>query len=456
MAFDPPPSENAPIIPSPSQEPTNSEPRAESVLRRLAKKGTPDIDLGLDRIRDVLAELGSPQASLPPCIHIAGTNGKGSTAAFLFTILKATGLKIHRFTSPYLVDVCEQYTVANTRITDAKLAGFYEEIDQKAGSLVPTKFEIETAAALTAFAQTDADIAIIETGMGGATDSTNVLENVAATVITPIDLDHQAFLGNSMTEIAQHKAGILKSHVPVIIGPQDEAALKVITQHAEKVGALPFVYGTDWQVFEQHERLVYQDDTGLLDLPLPGLAGRFQTENAGIAIATLRRVSDQFHIKPESFENGIANAAWPARLDRLNNLERNSQLPHGSEIYVDAGHNAHAARAIAGALADFDDRRPLPIEIFIGVRKGKDLGGLLEPFAGLAASITAITLPSGDGYDPEDICYAAAAVDLKAQPFESLEGALSHLEKRATEPCRTLIFGSHVLAGEALRLNHQS
>lgn len=456
MDFDPPPSQNRLHSQSHIEGQTPPTKHAEIILDQLAEKGTPDIDLGLDRIRDVLTALDAPHAKLPPCIHIAGTNGKGSTAAFLFSILKSAGHKIHRFTSPYLVDICEQYTVANTRITDTDLARLFERIDQKAGALSPTKFEIETAAAFLAFAETSATIALIEAGMGGATDCTNVLTDVATTVITPIDMDHQAFLGDTVSDIAQHKAGIMKPGVPAIVGPQNPEALDVLTQHAERIGSPLYVSGTDWQVFEQHERLVFQDETGLLDLPLPGLAGRFQIENAGIAIAALRLLAERFDISPSSFENGIANAAWPARLTRLSNLEKNGQLPDGSEIYADAGHNAHAAQAIAGALADFDDRRPMPIEILIGIRKGKDLGGLLSPFAGLAASITAVTLPSGDGYDPEGICQAAAAAGLKAQPFDSLEGALAHLEKRAKEPCRALIFGSHVLAGEALRLNHQS
>jgi len=456
MDFDPTSSQKRRFSQSYAEGQTPPTKHAEIVLDQLAQKGTPDIDLGLGRIRDVLSALDTPQTKLPPCIHIAGTNGKGSTAAFLFSILKSAGHKVHRFTSPYLVDICEQYTVANTRITDAELAVLYERIDQKVRTLSPTKFEIETAAAFLAFAESDANIALIETGMGGATDCTNVLEDVAATVITPIDMDHQAFLGDTLEDIARHKAGIMKPGVPAIIGPQNPESLDVLIQHAEQIGAPLYASGTDWQVFEQHERLVFQDETGLLDLPLPGLAGRFQVENAGIAIAALRLIAESFDIAPSSFENGIANAAWPARLTRLNNLEKKGQLPDGSEIYVDAGHNAHAARAIAGALADFDERRPMPIEVLIGIRNGKDLKGLLSPFVGLAASITAVTLPSGDGYDPEEICQVAAAADLKAQPFDSLEGALAHLKKRAKEPCRALIFGSHVLAGEALRLNHQS
>src|SRR5438552_7044112 len=314
----------------------------DSIVARLTALHPKLIDLSLDRMWRILDSLGHPERRLPPVIHVAGTNGKGSTIAFLRAILEAAGLRVHVYTSPHLVRFNERFRLGRAGggvlVSDEELATALTECEAANGSAPIPVFEIETAAAFLLFARHPADALLLEVGLGGRLDATNVVERPLATAITPVSLDHAEYLGDTLAKIAAEKAGIFKRDVPAIVAAQPRAALAVIEQAAARVGAPIKIAGEDWTATEERGRLVYQDDAGLLDLPPPKLYGRHQFENAGVAIAALR-AAGAIALPSVAFETGLGKADWPARMQRLSHGALPTLLPAGAELWLDGAHN---------------------------------------------------------------------------------------------------------------------
>ena len=397
----------------------------DSIVARLAALHPKRIDLSLERMWRILDALGHPERGLAPVIHVAGTNGKGSTIAFMRAILEAGGLRVHAYTSPHLVRFNERFRLGNGALaTDDELAAVLAECERVNAGAPITVFEITTAAGLLLFARHAADVLLMEVGLGGRLDATNVVERPLATVITPVSFDHAEFLGSSIGEIAAEKAGILKAGIAATVAAQPREALAAIERYAARIKAPIRVAGEDWTATEERGRLVYQDDAGLLDLPAPKLYGRHQFENAGVAIAALRSV-DAFALAPAAFERGIAAAEWPARMQRLAQGALAKLVPAGAELWLDGGHNIDGGRAVADALADLEERVPRPLILVIGMLSTKDCGGFLSNFAGLAQRIVAVPIPEQEKSMPADgIAEAARTVGIPAQSSTDIKSAL--------------------------------
>jgi dihydrofolate synthase / folylpolyglutamate synthase len=429
----------------------------EPIIARLLALHPKRIDLSVDRIRRILDKLGNPERQLPPVIHVAGTNGKGSTIAFMRAVLEAAGKSVHVYTSPHLVRFNERFRLGEPGggrlVGDEALATVLEECERANGGEPITVFEIETAAAFLLFSRNPADVTLLEVGLGGRLDATNVIDKPLACAITPISMDHLEFLGDTIEKIAAEKAAILKRDVPAAIAPQSDAVLGVIEQEAKRVRAPLRVAGEHWSVHGEHGRLVYQDDDGLLDLPLPKLAGRHQVENAGTAIATLRATS--FGLPLAAFEAGIARAEWPARLQRLTQGRLKALAPPESELWLDGGHNADGARAVAAAIGDIEERVPRPLVLIVGMLTTKDSAGFLHNFAGIARRVIAVPVPRQEKSVPaETLVDTARAVGIPAESRDTIEAALAAVARLELAPApRILITGSLYLAGEVLAQN---
>ena len=428
------------------------------ILARLLSLHPKKIDLVLDRIARLLAALGHPERNLPPIIHVAGTNGKGSTCAFARAMLEAQGLKVHVYTSPHLVHFHERIRLAGSLISEDELAATLDECECINDGAPITFFEITTAAAFLAFSRHKADALILEVGLGGKYDATNVIAAPQISVITPVGLDHQEFLGSSLANIAAEKAGIIKQGRPVVVGVQEDLALDVISRRADALSAPHYIFGQDFFAHQEHGRMVYQDTDGLLDLPLPKLIGRHQIENAAVAIAALRYANCDWG-KDAAVERGLRTVEWPARLQHLSYGPLIDLAPKGSEVWLDGGHNPHGAVAISRAVADLEERSERPLYLICGMLKTKDAVGFLSAFRGLARHVTTIpiegeeaSLGAGSLYD------AAREAGLDASPAEDLEDAMiqvsawSRANDEDTAP-RILICGSLYLAGKVLAEN---
>ena len=420
-----------------------------SLLAQMTALHPDEIELSLDRTWRLLAALGNPQRRLPPVIHIAGTNGKGSTLAMLRAGLRAAGLAVHAYTSPHLVRFHERIELAGAPIAEAALAEVLARtLAANAGQPV-TFFEATTCAALRAFAETPADALLLEVGMGGRMDTTNVVDRPRLTVITPVDLDHQAFLGDTLAEIAGEKAGILKRGVPCIVGRQHDDALEVIEAAARRLGAPLHVLGQHWQVWQEHGRLVFQDETGLLDLPLPVLAGPHQIDNAGMALAALRQWGLPADRLEAACEAAMTGAVWPARMQRLRRGPVVAAAP-GAELWLDGGHNPHAARALAATLAGLPAR---PTRLVLGLLANRDPAGFLAPLVPQAAAVTAVPIPEEPkAHAPETLAAAARALGLPADAAPDVATAVARIATE-TPSARIVICGSLYLAGSVLRDN---
>jgi dihydrofolate synthase/folylpolyglutamate synthase len=430
----------------------------DSIVARLLALHPKRIDLTLERMWRILDALDHPERRLPPVIHVAGTNGKGSTVAFLRAILEAAGLRVHAYTSPHLVRFNERFRLgaaakAGRLANDRELADALAECERANAGAPITVFEITTAAGLLLFARHPADILLLEVGLGGRLDATNVIERPLATVVTPVSLDHREFLGDSVGLIAAEKAGIFKPEVPAIVAAQPREALAVIERQAARVRAPIRIAGEDWTATEERGRLVYQDDAGLLDLPAPKLNGRHQFENAGLAIAALRAI-DKLALAPAAFE-GIAKAEWPARMQRLASGRLAALVPPGGELWLDGGHNPDGGRVIANALADLEERVSRPLVLIVGMLANKDSAGFLRNFAGLARRVVTVPIPDQENASPAAaLAEAARAIGLPAQESSDLETALAAIASfDPEERPRILITGSLYLAGAALALN---
>ena len=448
-----------------SASPTNSQPalpRARgseavgAIAARLLALHPKRIDLSLDRMERVLAALDHPERRLPPVIHVAGTNGKGSTIAFMRAILEAAGKRVHVYTSPNLVRLNERFRIARAGggrfVDDEELADALAQCEARNGSAPITVFEIETAAAFVLFARHPADVLLLEVGLGGRLDATNVVERPLASVITPVSIDHRDFLGDTLQQIAAEKAGILKRGVPAVIASQARDALAVIARQAARLRAPLAIAGEDWTATEERGRLVYQDTDGLLDLPAPKLYGRHQFENAGAAIAALRRSG--LKLPAAAFEAGMTRVEWPARMQRLSHGPLPALLPPDSELWLDGGHNADGGRAIAGALADLEERVSRPLVLVVGMLSTKDSAGFLKNFSGLARRVITVPVHADKAVAAPALAEIAAGVGIPALARDTLESALTVAGKLDLHPApRVLITGSLYLAGEVLAAN---
>jgi dihydrofolate synthase/folylpolyglutamate synthase len=416
------------------------------ILTRMMSLHPKVIDLTLDRVWQLLEQLGNPQDRLPPVVHIAGTNGKGSTQAMIRAGLEARGKSVHAYTSPHLARFHERIRLAGKLIDEADLTALLDRVEQTNGDVPITYFEITTVAALLAFADTAADYTLLEVGLGGRLDATNVVDTPALTVITPVDLDHQSFLGDTLPLIAAEKAGIIKRGVTCVVGPQHDAALEVIEDRAARLGAPLLAHGQHWQVSEEHGRLIYQDERGLLDLPLPVLPGPHQIGNAGMAIAALRHLTgDQAE---EACEAAVTRVSWPARMQRLTQGTL-VDLAAPAELWLDGGHNPAAGRMLAQTLNGLP---PKPTHLICGMLNTKDITGYLTPLAQQAITLTAVSIPGETATIPADeTARIAAEAGIAATTAPDVQTALRALSARG--PVRVLICGSLYLAGHVLRLN---
>jgi dihydrofolate synthase/folylpolyglutamate synthase len=430
---------------------------SDAILKRLLELHPKIIDLKLDRMWRLLDRLGNPQERLPPVIHVAGTNGKGSVVAYTRAIIEAAGLSAHVYTSPHLVRFHERIRLGardgGALIPETDLTALLEECETANGGEPITFFEITTACAFLAFSRTPADYLILEVGLGGRLDATNVVAKPGVTVITMIDYDHQQYLGSTLTQIASEKAGILKAAVPAVVAPQSSEALDAIEAAAIRTGAPLAVAGRDWQVFEQHGRLVYEDEDALLDLPLPVLPGRFQIDNAGTAIAAVRMLKDR-RIGEDAIGRGLKEAEWPARLQRLGPGKLFSLVPDGTELWLDGGHNPSAGRAVAQSLADLDEKSPRPLSLVTGMLRTKEAQGFFRPFQGLASRVLTVRIPGEENaFEAEELAAMARAERLAAESSPSIEEAVAAAAGGVGGPIRVLICGSLYLAGRVLALH---
>ena len=431
--------------------------RAQDVLvQRLRALHPSLIDLSTGRILRLLEAMGRPQDHLPPVIHVAGTNGKGSTTAFLRAMAEAAGLKVHVLTSPHLVRFVERIRVAGTLITEAELEALIGEAEAANAGAPISFFEMTTAIALLAFARTPADLCVIEVGLGGRFDATNVFDAPAVSVITPVDYDHLEMLGPGLDKIAWEKAGIIRKGRPCVSARQLPEAEAVIEAEAEAQDAPLSLMGRDWDAFCEHGRLRVQAEDRLLDLPAPNLAGPHQFDNAGLAVTALLALGDP-RIDEAALARGVTGAIWPARFQRLTEgpLGRKAAA-RGADLWLDGGHNPHAGRALAqtvGALAARDGR---PVTLVVGMFARKDARGFFEPFAPLRPRVLTTGFDSPNAADPQDLAATACAAGLDAIPAAGLEAAVDQALAAPGPAPHLIVCGGLHFAGEALALDPET
>jgi len=424
--------------PAPGGQPGMPEQSAGAILARLQTLYPTLIDLSLDRVQRLLAALGNPERKLPPVIHVAGTNGKGSTCAFLRAMGEAAGWRVHVTTSPHLVRLNERFRLAGTLVSDAALDAALADIERINAGAAITVFEVLAACAYLLFSQVPAELAVVEVGLGGRFDATNVVDQPAAAAITSISLDHQDFLGDRVERIAWEKAGIMKPGRPVVTGKQTPGVLAVLRDCAAETGARLLARGESWDICADRDRLVFSDAAGSLALAQPSLPGAHQVENAGIAVAALRAAGLSV---PAMAYRGLAHATWPARLQMLSgNLARS--LPNSFELWLDGGHNEDAGRVLAAQIAAWSER---PVYLVVGMKNTKDAAGFLAPLMRHAADVWAVVEPGQHLAMPVDDIVAAGA----AQVGPDVAGALRQIA--ALPPGRVLICGSLYLGGEVLK-----
>jgi dihydrofolate synthase / folylpolyglutamate synthase len=423
--------------------------RTDAILKRLTALYPKFMDLDLGRQRRLLADLGNPQDRLPPVIHVAGTNAKGSTIAYLRAMLEAAGKRVHVYTSPHLVHFNERIRLAGTLVSTRRVNDALEEVERINDGKPITQFEITTSAALKLFADTPADYLLLEVGLGGDFDSTNVIDHPLGVIITPVDFDHQKWLGYTIDEIASHKAGILKRGSPAVIGRQRDEGLASIERAAAKLGVTPFVQGRDYDGYAQDGRLIYQDEGGLLDLPPPGLVGHHQFDNAALAIAAVRHFS--LPVSEAQIARGLRTVDWPARIQPLKGKLR-QRLPAASELWLDGAHNAHGAAALARSLEEMQARRPMLLVLILGMMNTREPADFIEPFRAQKPRILTLTIPGeANAHKASYIASAARALGLDAKPFRGLETAID--AAASSGAARVVIGGSLYLGGYVLDKN---
>jgi dihydrofolate synthase/folylpolyglutamate synthase len=430
------------------------------ILDRLLALHPKEIDLSLGRMHRLLAALGHPEHRLPPVIHIAGTNGKGSVTATMRAILEASGKRCHVYTSPHLVSFNERIRLGSDGryVSDPVLYEALHRCEEANGGEEITFFEITTAAALLLFAEHPADILLLEVGLGGRLDATNVIDDPLATVITPVSMDHEKFLGDDLAVIAAEKAGIIKPGVPVICAAQEDDALATISRQAARNRAPLKIFGQDFVAQADQGRMAYQDEDELIDLPMPVLGGRHQFANAGLAIAALKDAG----LLPDeaTVAQGLRTVNWPGRLQPITHGALVDMCPEGSEIWLDGGHNPGAGLSVAQFMGEQEERAPRPLYLVAGMLTTKDPIGFFRPFDGLVRHVgTVPIMTTSTGRSPEDLADLARCAGLEATPFQSLDAALADVAACAAEdgePPRILICGSLYLAGEVLARSGQA
>ena len=408
------------------------------------------IDLSLERMRAALALLGDPQRRTPPVVHVAGTNGKGSTVAFLRAMLEADGQRVHTYTSPHLVSIEERYRLAGHLIAPDHLLACAEAVEAVAAQVPLTVFEAETVAGFLAFSEVSADFLLLEVGLGGRLDATNVVEAPRLTAITPVDYDHKEFLGPTISAIAGEKAGIIKPGVPCVVAPQQAEALDVIEARAATVGAPLLVSGRDWDCWrEAAGGLAFQTGDRFFELPPPGLVGAHQAMNAG----TAAMLALSLGLSPEVIGEGVRRARWPARMQPLvRGPYAEPVVAAGGELWLDGGHNPHGAAAAAAFIAGLQARDPRPFVLLCGLLGNKDSDGFLSAFKALAPDAV-ITLPitsSPTGLAPAALAALAEAAGFRAQAATGVADGIHRALAVAPQRPRVLICGSLYLAGDVL------
>jgi dihydrofolate synthase/folylpolyglutamate synthase len=423
--------------------------RTDAILSRLLGLHPKLIDLNLVRMDALLEALGRPQDRLPPTIHVAGTNGKGSTVAFLRAFLEAAGKSVHVYTSPHLIHFRERIRLAGTYVTDKRLNAALEHCEQVNGGKPITYFEITTAAAIWLFAEEKADYLLLEVGLGGRFDATNVVDHPIGTIITPVSIDHIEYLGNDVATIAREKAGILKKGAPAVLARQTDAGLASIDREARKLGVTPFVAGQDFDGYAQDGRFVYQDEKGLLDLPLPALKGPHQLGNASVAIAAVRHFG--LPVSDAEIAKGLESVVWPARLTHLKGDLAKTLAP-SQELWLDGGHNEAGGGVLAASLREMNAARPKPLVLIMGTFANKDAAGYLAHFGDMPQIVLTIPIP-GDraAWKARTLSDLAQKLGLKARPMRSIQAALKAAAE--VEGARIVISGSLHLAGHVLELD---
>ncbi len=420
-------------------------PSSDVVLERLMSLHPKIIDLTLDRMTQLLDALGSPEVNIPPAIHIAGTNGKGSTGAMIRAGLEASGDKVHAYTSPHLARFHERIRLAGELIDETLLSETLEECERINGGVPITYFEITTCAAFLAFSRVAADYTILEVGLGGRLDATNVIDEPALTFITPVSVDHQQYLGETLAEIAGEKAGILKRNCFCVVGPQEDAALEVIERQAARVGATLKIHGQHWHVSEENGRLIFQDEYGLLDLPMPVLLGAHQVQNAGMVVAGLRLLGKS----EEDCAAALTKTEWPARMQRLKSGPLIDAAPE-AELWLDGGHNEAAGAAISKLMAELPQK---PTHMVVGMLNTKDVSGYLNHFLDGTTSLQAVSIPGEAAtLTAEETSTAAAKLGFDASEADDVLSAVKNIVAK-DKAARILICGSLYLAGNILREN---
>jgi len=423
---------------------------SDAILERLGRLHPKLIDLSLDRIAVLLDRLGRPQDRLPPVVHVAGTNGKGSVIACLRAVLETAGYRVHVYTSPHLVRFNERIRIAGEIIAEADLSALLDECERANRGESITFFEITTAAAFLAFARSPADILLLECGLGGRFDATNVIARPAATVITPISMDHMQYLGDTISQIAGEKAAIQKPDTPSVIAAQHELAEHVILERAAIVGARPFAWGRDWSATPTASGFRYESRALTLDLPRPSLAGPHQIGNAATAVACLEQLRD-LDISDTAIRDGLPRAEWPARMQRLADGALAAMLPPDWELWLDGGHNPAAGLALAEIAEGWGDR---PLYLVFGMMQQKMPQHFLRPLAPLVRSLRTVAIPDNDScFDAAALAAAAEEVDIEAVPAADVRAALADIVASADRPGRILICGSLYLAGAVLGEN---
>jgi dihydrofolate synthase/folylpolyglutamate synthase len=427
--------------------------KSERLLADLKLSHPTLIDLSLERIERLLAKLGRPQNRLPPVIHVAGTNGKGSTVAYLKAMLEAAGRRVHTYTSPHLIRFHERIVLAGSPVREADLVRVLGHVAQVNGGEPITFFEVTTAAALYAFAEVPADAVLLEVGLGGRLDATNVVPRPALTIITPVAMDHADKLGATLTEIAAEKAGILKPGVKAVVAHQNPSALDIVRHRAEAIGAPLAVWGDHFEAFEQRGRMVFQMEDVLLDLPRPALLGRHQIVNAGTAVAAALALAAP-GLDERAIERGLLEVAWPGRMQRLKTGPLADLLRPGSELWLDGGHNPAGGEAIAQTLADLEERAPRPLHLIVGMLAHKDAAGFLAAFRGLARHVVTVDIPAVDAQAqrPEELAGTARNLGFSAQTADNVTDAIGAIEVGDAAPKRIMICGSLYLVGHVLAL----
>ncbi|MBH69151.1 MAG: bifunctional folylpolyglutamate synthase/dihydrofolate synthase [Rhodospirillaceae bacterium] len=425
------------------------------ILQRLSLLHPKIIDLSLHRLEILLKTLGNPELKLPPIIHVAGTNGKGSTVAMLAAIQRAAGRCLHIYTSPHLVDFTERIVVANSEISTKSFENILYECEVANRGKQITLFEITTAAAFLAFSRKTADLCLLEVGLGGRFDATNVVNNPALSIITPISMDHEHYLGNTLEKIAFEKSGVLKPGIPAVIGKQCPAALQVIKARAEEINVPLSIYGENWNVYERKNSLQFESQKSKRIVAQPNLVGKHQAQNAGIALAALDILSNRFRVGSPELNFGLKNVYWPGRLQKLNSGPLTRLLPPNVQLWLDGGHNQSAAKTIVQTLVEWKRINPeRSIHIVFGALNNRNPHDFLIYFKGLVSYVRTVTIPGEvNSLSSSDACKAAKASGLDAKAAETVHEAIKEIVLSTEGKRIILICGSLYLAGSILRCN---